>query len=229
MFPSMVKKYLLLLAVSLPVFCAFVTAQPTSNDWKERLGQELRTRTAQITPRKIKTRGKPKMARWEDVDATLADAQSKLDIGSLLRELLGPALAPGKAIPAALQAELDQVLSQYPVSYAQLFVVEDPDVLFPLTNNVLRLGSDGTLDGLQIFDKTGFSLGEYAGKYVFEKSGGLSSGASGYRLTYFQYKDNVGEIRPSGNINLLDTFAVRWGLIKDKPGIVLTTAEVLSR
>lgn len=201
--------------------------QTQTRTWKERVEEEIQDRVGKIVPRKIKTRGKPKVARWEDVDAALADVQSKLDIGAFLRELGTDFPASEDSVSVQFRDELDQVLSRQPILYNQIFTLEDPASLFPLTNNVLRLVSDATLADLEVFDKTGFSLGSYVGKYVFEKSGGLASGNSGYRLTYFQYRDNEGNIRPSGTINLLDTYAVRWKEIKDKPGLVLTADLLL--
>jgi hypothetical protein len=221
--PSL-QRYTHMVAVS---YAQTPVSQASSASWKERLKSELDLRFAKITPRKIKSRGKPKIARWEDVDQTLADAAASLNLTPLLREILPSLEARERPETLALRAELDQLLAGQALLYQRLFLIEDPGVYFPLTNNVLRLTGDDSFVDLQVFDKTGFSLGQFVGKYIFEKTGGTTSSSLGYRLTYFQYRDNSGEIRPAGTFNLLDTFVVRWREIQDKPGLVLTADAVL--
>jgi hypothetical protein len=197
-------------------------AQSPAVPWKERFDQEMRARAAKIVPRKIKTRGKLKVARWEDVDAQLASAVRILDAKTLLEDLVPFLQGGGKQPSIEQRSEIDQLLAGHKISYNALFLIEDERAHFPLTNNVLKLSGDEGLADLEIFEGTGFSLGNYAGKYIYEKTGGLAYGGGSYRLTYFQYRDNEGNLRPSGNTNLLDTYSIRWREVKDQAFLQLS-------
>ncbi len=141
-------------------------------------------------PKKIKTRGKPKVARWEEVDKVLARLEEARAALSDRRSL----------------------------TFADLFLIEDDGVLFPLTHSVLKHADEAGLNGLQVFTREGEELGRFAGKYVYEKRGG-TVGPEGYDLTYFQYNDKQGRLQvaaagPYGP--LLDNFCLRWGDVKLK-------------
>lgn len=141
-------------------------------------------------PKKIKTRGKPKVARWEDVDKVLARLEE---------------------VRAALS-------DRRSLTFADLFLIENDEVLFPLTHSVLKHADEAGLNGLPVFTRAGEELGRFAGKYVYEKRGG-TIGPEGYDLTYFQYNDKQGRLQvaaagPYGP--LLDNFCLRWGDIKFK-------------
>lgn len=141
-------------------------------------------------PKKIKTRGKPKVAKWEEVDKALAR------------------LEEARAALSGRQS----------LTFADLFLIEDDEVLFPLTHSVLKYADEAGLNGLMVFTREGEELGRFAGKYVYEKRGG-TVGPEGYDLTYFQYNDKQGRLQvaaagPYGP--LLDNFCLRWGDIKLK-------------
>jgi hypothetical protein len=152
----------------------------------------------------------------------LASAVRILDAKSLLEELVPDLQGGGKQLSFEQRTEMDQVLAGHKISYNSLFLIEDERAHFPLTNNVLKLTGDEGLADLEIYEGTGFGLGSYAGKYIYEKTGGLAYGGGSYRLTYFQYRDNEGNLRPSGNINLLDTYTIRWKEVKDRAYLQLT-------
>lgn len=193
-----------------------------SAPWTQRFVETIRNRSAGIQLRKIKTRGKPKVARWEDVDAQLASVTRLLDAKTLLLDL-HPAFHGGvPQLTFESRAEIDQLLAECKVDYVKLFLIAEDDAYFPLTNSVLRLTNDEGFANLNVFEKSGFSLGTYAGKYIFEKTGGLSYGGGSYRLTFFQYRDNEGALRPSANTNLLDTYIVRWREVKDRAFLQLS-------
>jgi hypothetical protein len=99
-----------------------------------------------------------------------------------------------------------------------MFLIDRVESYFPLTNNVLRIADDRSLTDTPVHDRNAFSLGRYAGKFYYERTGGLSNTQNAYRLTFFQYKDNTDNIRTCGDINLLDTFSVFWPTIKEKTG-----------
>lgn len=137
-------------------------------------------------PVKVKTRGKPKRVRWEKVDEVLTK----------LREA-----TEGQACH---------------FSFGQVFRVDPETVFFPLTNNLLRTVSEEALQGVQVFATDGAPLGEFAGRVVYERSGGLYAQRS-YALHYFQFKDLGGNLQSSGNRLLLDDFLVKWQDLKDRP------------
>jgi hypothetical protein len=216
--------------LALAVGCA-LWAQPQSQNpapsWKQKFVETIQARSAGIKPRKIKTRGKFKVARWEDVDAQFAEAVKILDAKTLLMEL-HPALQ-GRAPQLTFEslAEIDQMLGECKVSYHSLFLIEQEEAHFPLTNSVLRLTDDEAFTDLEVLLEDGFSVGTYAGKYLFEKTGGVSYGGGNYRLTFFQYRDNEGNLRPSGNANLLDTYRVRWKEIRDRAFLRFSSSDLL--
>lgn len=94
-------------------------------------------------PRKLKTRGKPKMLRWEDVDKTL---------NALSQRLQGSACS---------------------FTFAQVFSYGKDDALFPLTNSMIRIAPEDALSGLAVITKEGDELGPFEGRVRYERAGGL--------------------------------------------------------
>lgn len=141
-------------------------------------------------PVKLKTKGKPKVARYDKVDQTLY---------SLTRSLQG---------------------SVCEFSFSRLFKMKDEEVFFPLTNSVIRLAPEGTFKGLEVFTKDGDELGEYEGRVKYERSGGLyAPGRKSYSLFYFQFRSKAGRLESVGQRLLLDNFVVKWADIKDKVAV----------
>lgn len=139
-------------------------------------------------PVNLKKRGKPSRARWEQVDKVLTG----------LREN-----SQGKVCE---------------FTFAQVFRTKRKELLFPLTNNLLRTVPEGQLDGLGVMNQEGEPLGEYVGRVTYEKTGGLV-GRKSYVLYYFQFRDLDGRLQSSGNRLLLDTFLVRWTDLKSRVAI----------
>jgi len=136
-------------------------------------------------PAKLKTRGKPYRARWGKVDEVITNLRRKVE---------------GTSCSLTLN---------------QLFRPTKKELLFPLTNNLLRTTPDASLEGVEVFNQRGERLGQYANRVMYQRSGGLYS-KSGYTLYYFQYKDSQGKLQSAGNQLLLDSYLVRWEDIKDK-------------
>ena len=97
----------------------------------------------------------------------------------------------------------------------QLFRPTKKEMVFPLTNNLLRTTPDASLEGIEVFNQEGDRLGEYANRVMYQRSGGLYRKRK-YTLYYFQYKNSQGKLQSSGNQLLLDFYLVRWGDIKDR-------------
>ena len=94
-------------------------------------------------PKKMKTRGKPKVAKWEDVDKMLSELSERI---------------------AGTDCRL---------TFGEIFRHKDEDVYFPLTNSAIRIVPEDAFTGLTVFTKEGFELGPYSGRVKYERSGGL--------------------------------------------------------
>ncbi len=199
--------------------------QASGREKLARFEEQFKSRLAAILPKKIKLRDKPPVARWEDVDTALLAAWQQLDVANLLRETLQS--DPGRTeltLTDEQWNQVDRIFSENALPYNRLFLIdkkEKTEIYFPLTNNVLRFADDRSLDQLSVFDRTAFSLGQYLGKFFYERAGGLTARQGTYRLTFFQYRDNADNVRSCGNINLLDTFSVLWSAIREKSGFLL--------
>lgn len=138
--------YVLALAILPKAFP--VEAQATNADWKPRLAEQLQARLGQIVPRKVKTRGKPRLARWEDVDAALADLEIRIGLSTILHDAAPELNLRDRSVLVQVQDEIDRVIKSHSVTYSRIFLLDDPTTLFPLTNNVLRLSADDSFTGL---------------------------------------------------------------------------------
>ena len=94
-------------------------------------------------PAKLKTRGKPKRARWENVD---------------------------KVVTRVREAVEDQDCS---LTLEQLFRVRRQEIFFPLTNNLLRTIPEESLEGVSVYSSDGERLGEFSNTVPYHRSGGL--------------------------------------------------------
>lgn len=94
-------------------------------------------------PTELKTRGRPRVARWEQVDQAL----TRLEETARDRDCRW--------------------------TYGNLFEVNRDDVYFPVTNTVLRTAGEDSLHGLEIFSKSGDRLGTFESRVLYERRGGL--------------------------------------------------------
>ncbi len=137
-------------------------------------------------PVKAKTRGKPKVIRWETVDETMDSLDRSNDARSGCR-----------------------------LTFAQVFKIDRDDLYMPLTNTLIRLAPEGTFGGLKFYSRDGVEQGTYEHRIVFEKTGGLYARRS-YKVYIFQYTTPSGRLMKVGPQLLLDSFMIRWDDIKDK-------------
>jgi len=143
-------------------------------------------------PAKIKTRGKPKVAKWEEVDKLLNSLHGRL-----------------QGLNCSFR--YDEVF--------RLGKEKDEDrFFFPLTNSVVRLVQEEPLMDSNVYSRKGELLGTFAGKIRFEKSGNLYAKKS-YTVYYFQYKTPGGRLQSVGSELLLDRFLLKWVEIKNKIAI----------
>ncbi|HRR26914.1 MAG TPA: hypothetical protein P5300_09480 [Acidobacteriota bacterium] len=137
-------------------------------------------------PKRVKTRGKPKFMKWEDIDKALNEAAERL-----------------KGSDCSLRFE-------------QIFAVkEKEEVWFPLTNSVVRLVPEESLVGLPVFTRGGDELGRYESRIRYERAGDLYASKS-YTLYYFQYRSSDGKLHAVGERLLLDEFGVPWSQLKSR-------------
>lgn len=171
-------------------------------------------------PCRIKTRGKPRILRWEEIDRCMNEAAARVDWNVLASKV--QALRSRDISDNDLRAALQESLSKQALAYDRIFTVKGKDVraLMPLTNSLLKYLPPGSLMGLPVTDRAGQEVGTFAGIYSYERSGGLAS-ANMYRLTLFQYKDRNGSMQSSADKLLLDSFGVPWEKAKDQPGFRL--------
>jgi hypothetical protein len=139
-------------------------------------------------PRKLKTRGKPRMAKWEDIDKT---------VNALADRLQGAACR---------------------FTFGQVFTSGREDILFPLTNSVVRIAPENALNGLTVVTREGNELGPYEGRVRYDRSGGLYAQRS-YSLFHFQYRGPDSQMHAVGSRLLLDDFGVNWAELKDRAAI----------
>lgn len=94
-------------------------------------------------PAKLKTRGKPKRGRWENVD---------------------------KVVTRVRDAVEDKECS---LTLEQLFRVRRQEIFFPLTNNLLRTIPEESLEGVSVYSSDGERLGKFSNIVPYHRSGGL--------------------------------------------------------
>ncbi len=132
-----------------------------------------------------------------------------------------PKIAKWEAIDAALtklaaQSNADETSK---ILLKEIFLLDDR-TLFPLTNTVLKYVPEASLKNALVYNKRGETLGKFFSKYTYERAGGLQVGKK-YHLVHFQYLDKNDQPQASGSGLLLDSFCVKWGAIKDRPGLAM--------
>ncbi len=111
--------------------------------WPEQDAQCLEVSRNRKLPVKLKTRGKPKRAQWEQVDRVLTD----------------------------LREDVKQTPCQF--RFDSLFKTREKQLYIPLTNNLIRTVPEETLQGLTVFYQSGETQGEYVSRVTHDRSGGL--------------------------------------------------------
>lgn len=94
-------------------------------------------------PHRVKTRDKPRVARWEQVDEIVND----------------------------LRQTAQNAHCRF--SFETLFKTRRKEMFFPLTNSLLSIVPEESLKGLTVFRHDGTELGSFVGKVLYERSGNL--------------------------------------------------------
>ena len=176
-------------------------------------------------PCKVKTRGKAKMLRWEDVDKCLNNANDRVDWEELSEKL--QALRQSNRFQTFdVNSAIESALSAKAIPYESVFRVKEIESLMPLSNSMLKYLPPDSLMDLPVYDKAGDRVGTFAGVYSYERSGGLAM-ANRFRMSLFQYTDPSGTIQtPTGKL-LMDSYGVPWKGVLKQPGFRLPSDKLI--
>jgi len=178
-------------------------------------------------PCKVKSGGKPKMMKWQDVGKCLSDAYQSVDWEDVSRQLQSIRKEFGLQANGILSLA-EQSLSSHALPYAKVFIVKDTRALLPLSNALLKFLPEGSLQDLPVTEKLlKKQVGTFSGIYLFEKTGEISGSRN--RLVLFQYTDDKGKIHSASERLLLDTFGVPWTDAMPQPGFRLPPDEIALR
>ncbi len=177
-------------------------------------------------PCKLKTRGKPKMLHWQQVDKCLNGASDRVDWEGLslqIQELRNSSRYTRTEIAAAVESSM----AAHAMPFEKVFTVKKMEALLPLTNSLLKFMPAESLQGAPVFEKAGPRIGTFSGVYNYEKAGGLTA-ANRFRMSIFQYTDLKGNMQtPTGpNRLLLDSYGVPWKEAFSQPGFRLNTDRI---
>lgn len=185
-----------------------------------------------LLPCKVKTTGKPRMIRWQDVDKCLNKVVEIVDWDDLsvqLRAIKNETIA--NSANDFLQA-VDKALVAHTLTYDKVFIVKEKDSksLLPLTHSVLKYLPANSLQDLAVYGDTGERVGTFAGVYFSERSGGLAK-LSSYSLARFQYKDEEGNIHSAMDSLHLPTdgigsYGIVWRDLMSQPGFRLISEKL---
>jgi hypothetical protein len=184
------------------------------------------TATAKF-PCKLRSGGKPKMLRRQDVDRCLNAASDRVDWDTISGQLQN--LRQSSRIAwAELIAAVESSMAAHALSYDKVFMVKDTKALLPLTNSLLKFLPPDSLQNVPVFAKSGAKIGTFSGVYTFERSGELAA-ANSYKLSIFQYTDSKGDLQSPAASNrlLLDRYGVPWKDAMSRPGFRLTSERLL--
>jgi len=178
-------------------------------------------------PCKIKTRGKPPILRWEEVDRCLSKASGRVDRDVLWNELKVARQSVADVTEMEFSAAVEAALTAHAVGYENVFSVKNARALLPLTNSLLKYMAPNSLQDVAVFDKAGERVGTFAGLYSYERVGGLLT-ANTYRLALFQYKDLRGQLQVAADKLLLDSYGVPWQESAARGAFRLSLEEITS-
>jgi len=176
-------------------------------------------------PCKLKTRGKAKMLRWENMDKCLNDAQNRVDWAELAGKI--QAIREEKRFQTFdINSAIESSLTAHAIPFEKIFRVKQIEALLPLTNSLLKFLPPDSLMDFPVYDKSGERVGSFSGVYAYERSGGLSM-ANSFKMALFQYTDLKGRIQNPGTRLLLDSYGVPWKGALSQPGFRLPSDKLI--
>ena len=223
-----ILKYVVLTSMSLAGFFAVCAGQSHTEIFREQVDELVSAAyrsAAEEFPCKLKTRGKAKMLKWEDVDKCLNGANDRV-IWEGLSLKLQIILEDSRFQSVDIISVIESSLSAQAIPYEKVFSVKNSEAVLPLTNSVLRFLPSESLMDLPVYDKSGERIGTFSGTYYYDRSGGLAS-ANSFRLSYFQYTDVNGRMQAPTSKLLLDSFGVPWKGARLQPGFRLPSDKLI--
>ena len=208
-----------------------LSSQDRNNEVKTRIDALITPAYQTVTaafPCKLKSKGKPKMAPWQDVDRCLNGAAERVDWPALAGELEKVRAAVPGLSTTEFWALVDSALSAHTLTFEKVFELKNPETLLPLTNSLLKFLPADSLQGLDVVSKAGDRVGSFQGTYAYERSGGLAT-ANSNQLIVFQYSDQAGTMQAAGEKLLLDSFGVPWKDARSQPGFRLPANKLTAQ
>ena len=176
-------------------------------------------------PCKVKTRGKAKMLRWEDVDKCLNSANDRVDWEEL-SEKLQAMRKKNRFQTIDMISMIESSLSAQALPFEKVLRVKEIEALLPLSNSMLKYLPPDSLMDLPVYDTSGDRVGFFSGVYSYERSGGLAM-ANRFRISLFQYADTNGEMQtPTGKL-LMDSYGIPWKGALKQPGFRLPSDKLI--
>lgn len=169
-------------------------------------------------PCNLKTRGKAKMLRWEDVGKCLNNANDGVDWADISHQLRQVRENGGFQL-SDISSAVESSLSAHAVPYDKVFAVKEIEALLPLSSSLLKFLPENSLIDLPVYDNSRAKIGTFSGVYSFEKIGTISGTPKRHSL--FQYTDLKGNMQASPDRLLLDSFGVSWKDALSQPGFRL--------
>jgi hypothetical protein len=158
--------------------------------------------------------------KWQEVDKCINGATARVDWDSLIAQLRS--LRPRNVMEGDFAAAVEEALTRHALPYEKVFLVKHKEPLLPLTNSVLKYLPPGGFMDLPVFELSGKEqVGVFAGVFVSERTGGLSS-ARPAALTLFQFSDPQGRMQVPSERLLLDSYSVPWNNMATLPGFRIT-------
>jgi hypothetical protein len=214
---SIALNCLLLFGFASPALCQTLSAEEIKTRIDAVIANAFQSASAQF-PCKVKSGGKPKMLKWQDVGKCLNYANDRVDWQDVSHQL--QAIRVNSQVQATdIMAMAESALRAHALTYDRIFVVKETETLLPLSSSLLKFLPEGSLQDLPVLDKSGKEVGKFSGTYSFEKMGDISGNRN--RMVLFQYTDPKGNAHGSPEKLLLDSYGVPWKGAISQPGFRL--------
>ncbi len=222
-------KSIVLACVFITGFAASSSSQTPSEALKSKVDAVISAAylsAAARFPCNLKTRGKARMLRWEDVGKCLNEANDGVDWADISHQLRQIREDGGFQV-SDISAAVESSLSTHAVTYDKVFAVKGTEALLPLSSSLLKFLPENSLLDLAVYDQSGIKIGTFSGVYSFQKTGSISWIQQRHAL--FQYTDLKGNMQAAPDKLLLDSFGVPWKDALSQPGFRLPSDSLKLR
>jgi len=226
------KFHLLLFFSVCLVFAVPVPGQDNREELKKKIDGIIATAYKEASvkfPCRLRTFGKAKMGRWQDVENCVNPAHDLVNWDGHA-DALKKIREEERISHEDLTAIVEAALTARAILYDSVFRVNEKDALMalmPLPNSLLKFLPENSLANLAVFGKNGDLFGSFIGAYPFDRSGGLTI-LSEYRRMNFQYTDLRGNAQAPTDVFILDSYGVPWRDARSQPGFRLPSNRLLN-